>query len=75
MLTRAGAGNLNSAMSGTGGFRAGHNSGKGTVGIAGARLWRVMRRFFTQAADVIQADNPVTVEKLGCPQDSDFFVR
>lgn len=36
----------------------------GIAGIAGARLWRVMRRFFTRAADVIQADHPMTAEKL-----------
>jgi site-specific recombinase XerD len=36
----------------------------GSAGIAGARLWRVMRRFFVQAADVIQADHPATAEKL-----------
>ena len=36
----------------------------GSVGIAGARLWRVMRRFFTQAADVVLAKQPATAEKL-----------
>jgi site-specific recombinase XerD len=36
----------------------------GSVGIAGARLWRVMRRFFTQAADVVLAEQPATAEKL-----------
>jgi site-specific recombinase XerD len=35
-----------------------------TDGITGARLWHVMRRFFLQAADVIQAEQPVTAEKL-----------
>lgn len=38
-----------------------HNSGSG---IKSTRLWRVMRRFFTQAADVIDADSPATAEKL-----------
>lgn len=36
----------------------------GNAGIAGARLWRVMRRFFSQAADVIQTDQPATADKL-----------
>ena len=36
----------------------------GRTGIAGASLWRVMQRFFTQAADVVQDDQPVTAEKL-----------
>lgn len=36
----------------------------GRAGIVGARLWNVMRRFFTQAADVIQADHPAAVDKL-----------
>lgn len=33
-------------------------------GITGTRLWGVLRRFFTQAADLLQADSPVTAEKL-----------
>ncbi len=33
-------------------------------GITGTRLWGVLRRFFTQAADLIQADSPVAAEKL-----------
>ncbi|MGT2453995.1 phage integrase family protein [Cupriavidus basilensis] len=33
-------------------------------GITGTRLWGVLRRFFTQAADLIQADSPVVAEKL-----------
>ncbi|MEX3639714.1 phage integrase family protein [Paraburkholderia sp. BR14320] len=36
----------------------------GDAGIAGSRLGRVMRRFFAQAADVIEADHPVAAEKL-----------
>jgi site-specific recombinase XerD len=36
----------------------------GHAGIAGARLWRVMRRFFIQVADVIQSDHPALAEKL-----------
>ncbi|QRQ89180.1 phage integrase family protein [Cupriavidus oxalaticus] len=33
-------------------------------GITGTRLWGVLRRFFAQAADLIQADHPVAAEKL-----------
>jgi len=33
-------------------------------GITGTRLWGVLRRFFTQAADLLLADSPVTAEKL-----------
>lgn len=33
-------------------------------GITGTRLWGVLRRFFMQAADLIQADSPVAAEKL-----------
>ncbi|WP_340527762.1 site-specific integrase [Cupriavidus necator] len=33
-------------------------------GITGTRLWGVLRRFFVQAADLIQADHPVAAEKL-----------
>lgn len=33
-------------------------------GINGARLWRVMRRFFMQAADAIRTENPATADKL-----------
>ena len=36
----------------------------GSVGITGAHLWRVMRRFFMQAADAIETDHPVAAEKL-----------
>jgi site-specific recombinase XerD len=36
----------------------------GNAGIAGARLWRVMRRFFTQVANVVRAEQPATAEKL-----------
>lgn len=36
----------------------------GNAGIAGARLWRVMRSFFIKAADVIQPDNPAIADKL-----------
>jgi site-specific recombinase XerD len=34
------------------------------AGITGARLWRVMRRFFLKAVDVLQDDHPVLAEKL-----------
>ncbi len=34
------------------------------AGITGARLWRVMRRFFLKAADVLQDGHPVLAEKL-----------
>lgn len=34
------------------------------AGITGARLWRVMRRFFLKAADVLNDDHPVLAEKL-----------
>ncbi|KAG0184131.1 hypothetical protein DFQ28_011721 [Apophysomyces sp. BC1034] len=34
------------------------------AGITGARLWRVMRRFFLKAADVLQHDHPALAEKL-----------
>ncbi|CAN7781330.1 site-specific integrase [Cupriavidus necator] len=33
-------------------------------GITGTRLWGVLRRFFVQAADLIQADHPAAAEKL-----------
>ncbi|MCY1288301.1 Tyrosine recombinase XerC [compost metagenome] len=33
-------------------------------GITGTRLWGVLRRFFTQAADLILADHPAAAEKL-----------
>ncbi|WP_029049505.1 phage integrase family protein [Cupriavidus sp. amp6] len=33
-------------------------------GITGTRLWGVLRRFFTQVADLIQDENPVAAEKL-----------
>ncbi|MGX6566733.1 phage integrase family protein, partial [Cupriavidus necator] len=33
-------------------------------GITGTRLWGVLRRFFVQAAKLIQADHPVAAEKL-----------
>jgi site-specific recombinase XerD len=35
-----------------------------TTGITAARLWRVMRRFFLRAADVIEPHNPALAEKL-----------
>ena len=35
-----------------------------TTGITAARLWRVMRRFFLQAAEVIEPRNPSLAEKL-----------
>lgn len=34
------------------------------AGITSAHLWEVMRRFFTQAADLVEADNPVLAGKL-----------
>jgi site-specific recombinase XerD len=34
------------------------------AGITGARLWTVMRRFFLQAATVLESRNPVVAEKL-----------
>jgi site-specific recombinase XerD len=36
----------------------------GADGITSARLWHVMRRFFHQVAEVLEADNPVTADKL-----------
>ena len=35
-----------------------------TAGITGARLWTVMRRFFLQAATILESCNPVVAEKL-----------
>ena len=32
--------------------------------ITAARLWSIMRRFFTQVADIIDVDSPATAEKL-----------
>ena len=37
---------------------------QGEAGITVARLWTVMRRFFQQAADVLESRNPVVAEKL-----------
>lgn len=34
------------------------------VGITGARLWRVMRRFFLKAADILHDDHAALAEKL-----------
>ncbi|MBM5588521.1 site-specific integrase [Burkholderia pseudomallei] len=34
------------------------------AGITGARLWRVMRRFFLKGADVLGEDHPALAEKL-----------
>lgn len=34
-------------------------------GITATRLWRIMRRFFRKAAEVIGIDNPALAEKLG----------
>jgi len=34
------------------------------AGITGARLWTVMRRFFRQAATLLEPGNPVVAEKL-----------
>ena len=39
-------------------------TGNVTTGITAARLWRVMRRFFLQAAEVIEPRNPSLAEKL-----------
>ncbi|MGO4308159.1 phage integrase family protein [Cupriavidus sp. RAF12] len=33
-------------------------------GISGARLWNVMKRFFSTAADLIEKERPATAEKL-----------
>jgi site-specific recombinase XerD len=33
-------------------------------GITAARLWAVMKRFFTQVADIVQEQSPATAEKL-----------
>lgn len=33
-------------------------------GITGTRLWAALRRFFVQAAKLIQADYPIAAEKL-----------
>ena len=35
-----------------------------TASISGVRLWEVMRRFFVQAAGVIESDRPTLAEKL-----------
>jgi site-specific recombinase XerD len=35
-----------------------------TSSITGPRLWTVMKRFFSQVADVIQEDSPAAAEKL-----------
>lgn len=37
---------------------------EGVAGITAARLWSVMRRFFTKVAEVIEKDAPATAEKL-----------
>lgn len=34
------------------------------AGITATRIWNVMRRFFTQVAEVIEADSPALAEKL-----------
>jgi site-specific recombinase XerD len=34
------------------------------AGISGVRLWEITRRFFSKAAEIIEADNPVLAEKL-----------
>jgi hypothetical protein len=34
------------------------------AGISGVRLWEITRRFFSKAAEFIEADNPVLAEKL-----------
>jgi site-specific recombinase XerD len=36
----------------------------GIGGITAARLWAVLKRFFVQVADVVQAQSPATAEKL-----------
>ncbi|RFU44540.1 site-specific integrase [Paraburkholderia sp. DHOC27] len=36
----------------------------GVVSITSVRLWGVLRRFFTKAADIVEADNPVVAQKL-----------
>lgn len=39
-------------------------SGDPVIGITSTRLWSVMRRFFTQAADILQTDSPAVADKL-----------
>ncbi len=36
------------------------------AGITGQRLWGVLRRFFRQAAVVVEADSPALADKLRC---------
>ena len=36
----------------------------GRAGIADARLWRIVRRFFDQVAEVVEDESPGTAEKL-----------
>lgn len=36
----------------------------GATGITGSRLWVVVKRFFANAADIIESDNPALAEKL-----------
>lgn len=38
--------------------------GDSAAGITSTRLWGVMRRFFTQTADILQADSPAVADKL-----------
>lgn len=38
--------------------------GDSAAGITSTRLWGVMRRFFTRAADILQADSPAMADKL-----------
>ncbi|BDD94308.1 hypothetical protein PanNE5_37480 [Pandoraea sp. NE5] len=38
--------------------------GDPAAGITSTRLWSVMRRFFTRAADILQADSPAVADKL-----------
>ena len=34
------------------------------VHITGARLWKVLQRFFAKAADIVETDSPVVAQKL-----------
>ncbi|WP_374618271.1 phage integrase family protein [Pandoraea sp.] len=38
--------------------------GDSATGITSTRLWSVMRRFFTQAADILQTESPAVADKL-----------
>ncbi len=42
----------------------GRLGGEGEGGIGGARLWHVLRRFFAQAAGLVEAQSPALADKL-----------